>query len=300
MRIFAVTHTIRRAFQALVAFNVLAFLSIAIAKLCICIPAQAFWDPTITNARCIDQAKLFIFDSTLSIATDLLVLLGPVMMTWALRVTPRKKLKIWAMLSGGGAAVGLAGFRMAKVIEFQHTTDPTVDIIPLNWTVSAELTIGIICACLPAINVLAEKHWKKKKKRHSGNRVPANRPRSTGWNFSKSREKRKKQQHNNITSILAKISSGSSSGRSKGTWKSFASAVRSPTTVVRTESNRPVEAEEDEGLELFVVDRARTISRMESMAPLAPPSPAHLEGQQETVEEEVDIEANSHHRRPRA
>ncbi|KAK1625343.1 hypothetical protein BDP81DRAFT_474310 [Colletotrichum phormii] len=58
------------------------------------------------------------------------------------------------MLSAGGVATAASIVRMILVIQLQKSDDEPVDFIRFNLLGTAEVSIGMICACLPAINIL--------------------------------------------------------------------------------------------------------------------------------------------------
>ncbi|KAI8153869.1 hypothetical protein K4K49_005136 [Colletotrichum sp. SAR 10_70] len=171
VRVFSVDLFVARTLHALLVFFLICYFPAQVAKTLVCIPINAFWDPTIRNFKCINQTKLFIYDTTLGIVSDLAILLIPVTLTWTLRVSLLKKVKIVGLLGAGGVAVGITAYRMYLVLKFEDTTDPTVDFVPLDWTVTGELAIGLICACFPSINYLLEQR--------SLRRISPNTPRST-------------------------------------------------------------------------------------------------------------------------
>ncbi|TEA15064.1 Eukaryotic translation initiation factor 2A [Colletotrichum sidae] len=152
-----------------------------IAKGLVCLPVEAFWDRSIRDFKCIDQTKLFIYDTALGIVSDLVILLVPVILTWTLNVPVIKKVKIVGLLGAGGVAVGVTAYRMYLVVKFENTTDPTVDFVWLDWTVTGELAIGLVCACLPSINYLVE----RRDNRRSSPNVPRT---SSSWWSRRSRK----------------------------------------------------------------------------------------------------------------
>lgn len=121
--------------HALLAFFLLCYIPAQVAKTLVCIPVQAFWDTTVVNFKCIDQTKLFLYDGSISIVSDLVILVVPIPLTWALRVSFARKVKVVALLGAGGVAFAVTVYRVYLTIKFADTKDPTVDFIPLDWTV---------------------------------------------------------------------------------------------------------------------------------------------------------------------
>nr|XP_036579581.1 uncharacterized protein CTRU02_10452 [Colletotrichum truncatum]KAF6787189.1 integral membrane protein [Colletotrichum truncatum] len=156
VRVFSVDRVVARTLHVLLGFFLVCYIPAQVAKTAVCIPVEAFWDPTIRDFKCINQTKLFIYDTALGIVSDLAVLLVPTVLTWTLRMSLLKKVKIVGLLGTGGVAVGITAYRMHLVLKFEDTVDPTVDFVPLDWTVTGELAIGLVCACFPSINYLLE------------------------------------------------------------------------------------------------------------------------------------------------
>ncbi|KAI0015314.1 hypothetical protein F4780DRAFT_784294 [Xylariomycetidae sp. FL0641] len=157
-------------------------------KTFICTPIRAYWIADLPGGHCLAQRKIFLSDMALAIVTDFTVLFVPIPLTWSLNMSLRKKLKIMALLSAGGAATGVTLFRLVKVAEFIHSTDVTHDFAVIDLMTTIEVTIGLICACLPSANILAEKMWHERKKGRLGssNRDP-NTPRTSSSKSSRAR-----------------------------------------------------------------------------------------------------------------
>ncbi|KAI0594935.1 integral membrane protein [Biscogniauxia sp. FL1348] len=158
-RVFAVKETVVLGIRIFLVALLVCYLPIQGIKMAICIPVRAYWDTSVQDAHCLDQRKVFIADLCLAIITDLVILLVPIPLTWSLNMPLRKKVKIIALLGAGGAATAVTILRMVKVIQFLNSTDVTYDFTLLDLATTIEITIGLICACLPSINILIEKHW---------------------------------------------------------------------------------------------------------------------------------------------
>ncbi|WYZ34258.1 hypothetical protein EsH8_I_000534 [Colletotrichum jinshuiense] len=174
VRIFSVERAVARRLHTLVVFFLVCYVPAQVAKTVVCIPVQAFWDRTISNFKCISQPKLFIYDSAVSIISDTIILVVPIVLTWKIRISTFKKAKIVGILGAGGVAVMVAIYRLYYLLRFKDSKDLTTYFIPPEWTVTGELAIGLICACLPSINFLLEQR--------AGSRVSSDTIRvSTSW-----------------------------------------------------------------------------------------------------------------------
>lgn len=83
-------------------------------KLGMCQPVQAYW--TLQKpAFCLDQQAALVSDSVISMATDMIILVLPLPLTWSLQMPTSKKLKVIGMLSAGGLATGFSVYRLVLV-----------------------------------------------------------------------------------------------------------------------------------------------------------------------------------------
>ncbi|KZL77827.1 integral membrane protein [Colletotrichum tofieldiae] len=122
-------------------------------KILICRPVRGFWDPTV-EAACFNQRAVFVSDTVISAITDLAVLCLPIPVAVTLRMSWSRRLRVMAMLSAGGIATAVSIVRMIIVIRLQESTDESVDFIRFNLLGTAEVSIGMICSCFPAVNIL--------------------------------------------------------------------------------------------------------------------------------------------------
>ncbi|KAL0944926.1 uncharacterized protein CTRU02_202813 [Colletotrichum truncatum] len=123
----------------------------------ICQPINGFWDLTIKTS-CFNRQAIFFADTAISVITNLAILYIPIPVVLALRIPWSKRLKIIAMLNLGGIAIVASMVRMILGISLRKLYDEPVDIIRLSLFSTADVSIGIICTCLPAVNILIT-HW---------------------------------------------------------------------------------------------------------------------------------------------
>ncbi|KAK2046115.1 hypothetical protein LZ31DRAFT_463101 [Colletotrichum somersetense] len=139
--------------HAFIIFLTLYTVPVIIMKLLICRPVAGFWDPAI-KTTCFVQRDIYVADTTISAATDMAVLCLPIPVAVTLRMSWHKRLKVLAMLSSGGVATAASLVRLVVVIKLEESNDATVSLIRVTLLGTAEVTIGLMCACLPAINIL--------------------------------------------------------------------------------------------------------------------------------------------------
>jgi hypothetical protein len=134
-RVFAAYERAAKAIHWFVVLLAVAYVPIQLIKIFVCVPIQSFWDPSVRPTRCLSQAKAFIFDLSLAILTDTIILIIPIVLIWNLSMPLTQRLKIAAMLSAGGVALGVTTFRMYLLSMYLVTTDITSKFVYLDVTV---------------------------------------------------------------------------------------------------------------------------------------------------------------------
>lgn len=134
-RVFAVYERVAKGIKWFVLLLAIAYIPIQFIKMFVCIPVESFWDPSIKPTRCLSQAKAFIFDLSLAILTDSIILIIPIILTWRLTMPLVERLKIAAILGAGGVALGVTTFRMYLLSKYLVTDDVTSKFVYLDVTV---------------------------------------------------------------------------------------------------------------------------------------------------------------------
>ncbi|KAK8085322.1 hypothetical protein PG997_006593, partial [Apiospora hydei] len=168
-RLFSIYRRTATCIRLYLWFLLIAYTPVQFVKIFICWPIARYWNPAIPG-RCLDQPKVFLTDTALAFVTDFIILVIPIPLTWKLNMPLRKKMKVTAMLGAGGIAVAVACFREYRIYIFQWSTDVTRDFVVMNLCGTIEITIGMICLCLPSINLIFE--------RATARRASHNRPRT--------------------------------------------------------------------------------------------------------------------------
>lgn len=107
------------------------YIPVLFIKVNICRPISGFWDYSIPST-CLSQRAIFIADTVVSAVTDLAVLLAPVPVIMALRLSFRDKVRVYLLLGAGGVATIASFIRMYLVIKLQKSHDQTVDLVRFN------------------------------------------------------------------------------------------------------------------------------------------------------------------------
>ncbi|PYH49580.1 uncharacterized protein BP01DRAFT_370258 [Aspergillus saccharolyticus JOP 1030-1] len=131
-----------------------------IVKIRMCDPISGYWTGS-PNARCLNQRAALIADSVISVVSDLIILILPLPLTWSLQMSRSKKLRVIGMLSAGGLATAFSLYRLVLVVQDGSSRDQTIVFTCVILSGNAEGGVALICACLPTINILINKLWKK-------------------------------------------------------------------------------------------------------------------------------------------
>lgn len=126
-----------------------------VVKINICKPINAYWHGTdATNGTCLNVLKVFLTDTIFSVITDLILLALPMTLIPLLHLPLIKKLRIIFVLAAGGLVCIVTVIRLVWVVLYQNSTDTTSTTVRTYLVTCAEIALGIICACLPDVNVL--------------------------------------------------------------------------------------------------------------------------------------------------
>jgi hypothetical protein len=141
---------------AFIGFLVAYTIAATISKICICMPISTFWlGKGVTHGKCLVQLDIFLTDTVISVVSDLMILMLPVALVSMLKMPFKKKLKVTMILAAGGLACIATIVRLVWVIHYRMSPDLTWSIKRIDLLTNIEITIGICCACLPAIGHLA-------------------------------------------------------------------------------------------------------------------------------------------------
>ncbi|KIX03446.1 uncharacterized protein Z518_06998 [Rhinocladiella mackenziei CBS 650.93] len=146
---------VRRSYR-IAAWGLMIFISVAglvmIVTSCVsCQPVAYFWDKTIEGGRCINLLAFWFSFSAFNIATDLAVLLLPMPVLKSLRLPRKQKMSLIAVFALGSFGCVTAILRLHALYITSVSTDLTYDNVGAATWSAAELNVGIMCACIPAM-----------------------------------------------------------------------------------------------------------------------------------------------------
>ncbi|CZT52014.1 uncharacterized protein RSE6_13247 [Rhynchosporium secalis] len=115
-----------------------------------CDPAPSSWDWTVKRKSCIDIQGFFVSISIFNVLTDFAILVAPAFCFWKIQMARKKKVELIALYSIGlvGCLFGL--FRLGKLGGLKSLDITYTGALPLNNSM-AEISFGIICACIPPL-----------------------------------------------------------------------------------------------------------------------------------------------------
>ncbi|KAL2838189.1 hypothetical protein BJY01DRAFT_251091 [Aspergillus pseudoustus] len=162
------------AIYATLALNMFYYTTILFVKAFICNPVSAYWtskgEP---SEKCLNRFAVIAADSSISVISDIAILVLPIILTWPLQMAARLKVKVMALLGLGGVAVGFSLYRLVLVVTDRNSPDQTILFMRVLLSGNAEGGIGLICACLPA---LSKYHSHRRSSRHEGQGLLDNSP----------------------------------------------------------------------------------------------------------------------------
>ncbi|RLL95029.1 hypothetical protein CFD26_101863 [Aspergillus turcosus] len=122
---------------------------------CGCIPVTAMWDVTqMATAKCVDQLAFVYANAAFNLLSDLMTLILPIKLCWALQTTLKQKILLCVVLAMGSFACVIAIVRIVTMMPFVHSMDFTWYKVTLAKWAMVEINVGIICACLPVLRPL--------------------------------------------------------------------------------------------------------------------------------------------------
>ncbi|KAG6253495.1 hypothetical protein E4U23_007661 [Claviceps purpurea] len=121
-------------------------------KMFACWPISTYW--TGQGGKCLNRPAIILADSTVSVISDLAILLLPLPLTWSLQLPIKRRLRVSGMLCAGGVATAFSIYRLDLILHELKSRNQSIVFVKVILSGNAEVAIGLICACLPAVNTL--------------------------------------------------------------------------------------------------------------------------------------------------
>jgi hypothetical protein len=97
-------------------------------KICMCTPIAGFWDASL-NAKCINESKLFLADTLMSVVSDTAVLALPLPAVWALNLPVKTRVRILGLLGAGVLATATTVMRLVLLLQGGVDHDLTFTVL---------------------------------------------------------------------------------------------------------------------------------------------------------------------------
>ncbi|OAP56481.1 hypothetical protein AYL99_09660 [Fonsecaea erecta] len=173
---FFVEPRYRLAAWALIIFVCLAGVTFILTSCFSCWPVAYYWDKSIKGGHCIDLMAFWFSFSGFNIITDLAVWVLPMPVLKSLRLPRRQKFSLIAVFALGGFGCITAILRLHALYIASISTDLTYDNVGAATWSAAELNVGIMCACIPAmrpiINSMFPRFLSSSRRDHQSNPYP--------------------------------------------------------------------------------------------------------------------------------
>ncbi|KEF53462.1 uncharacterized protein A1O9_10437 [Exophiala aquamarina CBS 119918] len=121
-----------------------------------CTPISYTWTgwSGATEGHCLNIYIQAWISGILNILLDIFVILLPIPHLLKLTMSRKKKAQVVAMFSVGLCVTLTSVARLTSLVRFRKTWNFTRDYTGISYMSTLEVDIGIICACMPAIQLL--------------------------------------------------------------------------------------------------------------------------------------------------
>ncbi|KAI1498181.1 hypothetical protein F5X99DRAFT_339973 [Biscogniauxia marginata] len=147
---------IRRLLWGTVVFNIIFGLAFILTATFQCWPISYNW----TNWRgegggkCVNISAIAWANAAVSIALDIWMLALPLSQLRELKLHWKKKVGVALMFCVGTFVTVVSVIRLASLVEFRESTNLSWDYWSVSLWSTVEITVGIICACMPSMRLI--------------------------------------------------------------------------------------------------------------------------------------------------
>ncbi|KAL2074973.1 hypothetical protein VTL71DRAFT_8753 [Oculimacula yallundae] len=138
--------------------TIMAGLAIFICLVFQCSPIYGLWNPQLAP-QCLNINTLKYASGAISVALDLIIIVLPIPVLINLKMGLKMKLSLFFMFGLGSLACVTAGIRLKYIVASFEYKNPIFhpltgdNIMPAIWSF-VEISVALICSCLPAIRAL--------------------------------------------------------------------------------------------------------------------------------------------------
>ncbi|KAF7538474.1 hypothetical protein G7054_g2868 [Neopestalotiopsis clavispora] len=120
-----------------------------------CAPLSHFWNQFQgSQGKCIDFNALAWANGAISIAIDLWLITIPIYQLWGLQLSKWKKIGVSAMFVVGSFVTVVSIIRLVFLVLMKGSINLTWDYFNVCLWSTLEITIGIICTCMPTLRLI--------------------------------------------------------------------------------------------------------------------------------------------------
>ncbi|KAL6707888.1 hypothetical protein ACN47E_003562 [Coniothyrium glycines] len=145
----------RVAVYCVLAYVIAWTVSFTFSHLFTCYPITVFIEPYYHN-NCVQTVPMFLALLYTDVLADIVILVLPIPMVLSVRMETKKKLAVIAMLTLGAAVCAVSITRVVATYSIageylKHPDDVIYYTAPVFFWTNIELSLGVVCACLPTI-----------------------------------------------------------------------------------------------------------------------------------------------------
>ncbi|KAF3903249.1 hypothetical protein ABW20_dc0105918 [Dactylellina cionopaga] len=163
-RIIPKTHSMRKVLIGFMVFQIVYFFACELTFIFQCNPIEGALDFTFRlyeAPKCIPLKPMLYSFGIIHIFVDLALLVLPIRVIWELQMPIKRKLSCLSLFVVGALGCVCAIMRVVTLAKLLNGFDFTWTIYEPGMWGLLELTIGIICACIPPSKLLFEKIFAK-------------------------------------------------------------------------------------------------------------------------------------------
>ncbi|KAJ6103902.1 hypothetical protein N7486_004124, partial [Penicillium sp. IBT 16267x] len=142
---------VRLFMRIFTAFLAVYYVATLFLRIFVCIPPSAVWKG---GGRCLDFFPALAVDFHVSLITDGIILSLAIFLAATLHLPFKKRIRIGALLGAGGLTIPSNIYRLYKFWTVGDNPDWSYHVADWQYLQETEISIGLICACLPAISGL--------------------------------------------------------------------------------------------------------------------------------------------------
>lgn len=156
--------------------QLLFYTAVLLVAIFACWPREKIWDPLLPG-KCVDPIAILIASSAINCATDIVILVLPIVMVWRLQMSKHRKWSVSAIFATGAFACVCSLMRVVSAVRLIGDQDLTYDLVVQSLWANGEVGSGIVAGCMLSMPQLF-RHLMPKFKSFYGSRKTTQTPRA--------------------------------------------------------------------------------------------------------------------------